>query len=312
MPQAHSKNANSAAGFRRAEFGVAKHGGHGSQFGSWHDGWQGNLTKRLVKDAQVQFGYCRLSLQPAVDPVATPSGNIYSREYILEYLLTKKKDLKRQRAQYEAEQAELANGEKQEEKMQAEKKIKEFIDSQEGIVDTTVKLQKKSTEDIAKEVSIGRRDHLDDQLKKQLKDHLKSNFWVPDMTPDGVKQKTEKPPDRPLSPCTQRPLKITSIFPVNLIKDEGASDGPRDIRFMCPVSQKQITHQKVVCIKSTGTVMLKDCYEKYVKKDLVDPETQKPFKESDVVNLVSGGTGFAGHDDSQAEATWQRENMGAC
>lgn len=30
------------------------------------------------------------------------------------------------------------------------------------------------------------------QLKEKLKDHLKSNFWVPDMTPDSGVRKTEK------------------------------------------------------------------------------------------------------------------------
>ena len=39
-----------------------------------------------------------------LSPFDRPSGHIYSKEFILEYLLTKKKDLKRQRAQYDAEQ----------------------------------------------------------------------------------------------------------------------------------------------------------------------------------------------------------------
>jgi len=312
MPQAHSKNANSCSGFRRAEFGVAKNGGYGSQFGSWHDGWQGAQTKRLGSDAQLKFGYCRLSLQPAVDPVASPSGHIYSKEFIYEYLLRKKKELKRQRAQYDAEQAAEVRAEKLDEKAAKKKRIDDFLESQEGIVDTTAKLQNKSAEQVAKEVSIGRRDHLDDDLRKKLKDHLKSNFWVPDMTPAAKATKTAKPIDRPLSPITGTPLKITQLVPINLILDEDASDGPRDVRFMCPVSQKQITHQKVIAIKNTGTVMIKECFEKFAKDDAQDPVTGKPFKKSDILELISGGTGFAGHEDSQAEATHHRDNMGGC
>jgi nitric oxide synthase-interacting protein len=254
-------------------------------------------------------------LAPAVDPVATPSGNIYTREFILEYLLSKKKELKRQRAAYEAEQAEAENTKKEEENERQEKKQRQFIDLQEGIVDTTATksaISKKSAEEVARDVAIGRRDALDDTLKEKLKDHLKSNFWVPDMTPDSGKRKVEKPQERPLSPCTQRPLKVTGIFSINLVKDEAASSGKSDLKYMCPVSQKQITSQKVVAIRSTGTVMLKDCYEKYVKKDLVDPVTQKKFMEKDVVELTSGGTGFAGHEDSQSQGTLHRENMGGC
>lgn len=193
--------------------------------------------------------------------------------------------------------------------------MKKFIDLQEGIVDTSgMKEEKRSTEELARDVAIGRRDNItvDDKVKSKLKDYLKSNFWVADMTPHAAKTKTEKPPDRPLSPCTQRPLKVTGIFSINLVKDEEGSDGPCDTRFLCPVSQKEITHQKVVAIRSTGTTMLKECYDKFVKKDLVDPVTGKPFVEKDVVELVSGGTGFSGHEDSQSKGTFYRPNMGGC
>jgi len=295
----------------RKEFDYAKYGGIGSQYGSWHEGWQGSLTQRLGRDAQLKFGYCRLSLQPAVDPVATPSGNIYSREYILEYLIQKKKDLKRQREQYEAQQDDEKREERNAEVKAKHAKTQEFIDLQEGIVDKSIKV-KKTEEQIAKEVSIGRRDGLEEADKDLVKKHLKSNFWVPDVTPDGMKVKVKEPDKRPLSPCTQRPLKITSIFSINLVVDEKASDGPRDVSYMCPVSKKQITHQKCVAIKTTGTVMLKECYDQFVKADMMDPETGKKFSEKDVVELMSGGTGFSGHQDSQSQTTHYRPNMGGC
>lgn len=61
----------------------------------------GALKQRLGTESQLPFGYCGLSLQPAENPVVTPSGHIYSRESILEYLLTKSKDLKIAREKYE-------------------------------------------------------------------------------------------------------------------------------------------------------------------------------------------------------------------
>ena len=190
-----------------------------------------------------------------------------------------------------------------------------FCFCQEGIVDTGAASReeaKKTELDLAREVAIGRRDNVDDKSKRKLKDYLKSNFWVPDMTPDAAKKKTEKPPDRPLSPCTQRPLKVSGIFSINLVKDEAGSDGPRDVKYTCPVSLKQITHQKVVAIRSTGTVMLKECYDNFVKKDLSDPVTGKTFVEKDVIQLTAGGTGFSGHEDSQSKGTYYRPNMGGC
>jgi len=241
-----------------------------------------------------------------------PSGNIYSREFILEYLLTKKKELKRQRAQYESEQKAVVNDEKNDEIKHQEKRMKHFIDTQEGIVDTSVKEEKKSIQEVALQVSTGRRDGLTDDAKAKLKDHLKSNFWVPDMTPHAGKRKTAKPQDRPSSPCTQRPLKVTGIFSLNLLKDEEGSTSAADMIFTCPVSHKQITHQKVIAIRSTGTVMLKECYEKIVKADMIDPVTGKAFTEKDVVDIVTGGTGFSGHEDSMSQATMYRPNMGGC
>merc|ERR1719473_137565 len=119
------------------------------------------------------------------------------------------------------------------------------------------------------------------------------------MTPDNVKTATEKPDKRPQSPCSRQPLKVSSLFKLNLVKDEEACNGKGDVKYMCPVSQKQIVHQKVIAIKTTGTVMIKDYYEKYVKAEGVDPVTGKKFKKSDVVELIGGGSGFAGHEDSQ-------------
>jgi hypothetical protein len=64
----------------------------------------GTLKQRLGSESQLPFGYCALTLQPAVDPVVTPSGRIYSREAIIEYLLTKSKELKVARDKYEEQQ----------------------------------------------------------------------------------------------------------------------------------------------------------------------------------------------------------------
>lgn len=64
----------------------------------------GTLKQRLGADSQLPFGYCALSLQPADDPVISPSGHLYSRESILQYLLNKSKELKILREQYEQQQ----------------------------------------------------------------------------------------------------------------------------------------------------------------------------------------------------------------
>lgn len=92
----------------------------------------GTQKTRLGKEAQIPFGHCALSLAPAIDPVASfvrqslgwsrrhccpssrgvvarhrPAGDIYCRECIYKYLLDQKQKIKRAKAQYEAQVAEL-------------------------------------------------------------------------------------------------------------------------------------------------------------------------------------------------------------
>ena len=62
----------------------------------------GTRSERLGKDSLSNFYDCRLTLMPAVDPVVTPSGFLFSREAILKNLLEQKKAGKRHLAEWEA------------------------------------------------------------------------------------------------------------------------------------------------------------------------------------------------------------------
>lgn len=90
MPSRHSKNTGSRPHFTYHEKAKA----HVS------------ITQRLGSESQLPFGYCALSLAPAEVPVVSPSGRIYGREYILEYILTKTQELKKQQRLYEEQQVE--------------------------------------------------------------------------------------------------------------------------------------------------------------------------------------------------------------
>ena len=101
MPQKHSRNNGSST------YGVFSHGER-----KQCDFMQ-SLEARCGSDSQLPFGWCALSLQPAVDPVATPSGHIYSRECLLEHMVAKQAELKRARELWEAEQAADARRERE-------------------------------------------------------------------------------------------------------------------------------------------------------------------------------------------------------
>ena len=59
---------------------------------------------RLGGDSQQTFGHCALCIHPAVEPMATPSGHIYCKECIVEFLLAKTQELKRQREAFEEQE----------------------------------------------------------------------------------------------------------------------------------------------------------------------------------------------------------------
>lgn len=92
MPSKHSKNAATRGHYTYGE----KHGHKSSS------------TQRFGTDSQLPFGYCCLSTNPALEPVITPSGHLYEREAILEYLLAKTKELKELERVYEEQQVSFA------------------------------------------------------------------------------------------------------------------------------------------------------------------------------------------------------------
>lgn len=44
---------------------------------------------------------------------------------------------------------------------------------------------------------------------------------------------------------------------------------------------------------SSGSVVTLECVEKFLRKDMIDPINGKQMKDSDIIPLLRGGTGFA-------------------
>jgi len=298
MPQKHSKNANSGKIFNRKDFSHARDGGFGSQFGSWHDGWQGTQTQRLGGDSHMPFGFCSLSLQPCVEPVATPSGHLYSREAIFEYLLSKKKELSKQQKAYQAQQDEVVEEKNLQADAAHETDLQNFIDCQEGITDRSASAAPEpvTAVEARKQLEIemigGKRDGTSEQLTKKRKQILNSSFWCPSGHSDSVKTAIQKPDKRPRSPMSGNPLRLKDLIHLDIPTDPHVSE----VTYLCAVSKKELKHQKIVLIKSTGQVMLKKCFDELAKPDMQCPVTGKTFKDSDVIDLRTGGTGFAAHN----------------
>jgi nitric oxide synthase-interacting protein len=60
------------------------------------------------QDSLRAFDHCGLTLSPAIDPVVTPDGIVYSKEVILENLLQQKKAIARELKAWEEQEKQRA------------------------------------------------------------------------------------------------------------------------------------------------------------------------------------------------------------
>ena len=259
-------------------------------------GEYGTQTARLGTASHRRFGDCALSLTPAVDPVCTPSGNIYSREAIVQYLLTKTTELKEARAQRDAEIAQDERKQAARKADQHQRTAQQFAQKDQGAVQSQMGEHTRTLDaQKGKQISM----ESTEEGKKGLK---RTSYWLSEYSPGGngddddddgggnAKNKTREPiPDRPPSPMTGGPLRRKDLVSIELSRAEGSSGN-----VTCAVSGKAITTQRAIAIKKTGKVMLEDVYERLAKPDMVCPCTGRKFKEKDVIQLAKAGSGYAG------------------
>jgi len=249
---------------------------------------------------------CSLSLQPCVEPVVTPHGVLYDKQVVIEYILTRKKELERGMREWEAQQtteAETAAAQS-EEKKQAQ--IDEFVARQEGL--SQADLQQRaaaSSSDNKKGASAAQygRSLLNADEGRHAAD---MSFWVPQLTPE-AKQTVEKPDMVVRCVVTNEPLRLKQLFPVKFtsMSDDGGPDVAKKAneRYICPLSKKALSNiHPAAVLRPSGTVVstrvVKDC----VRKDMLDPFTDPPtpLKEKDIIPLRVEGTGFAGKTEEKA------------
>ena len=119
--------------------------------------------------------------------------------------------------------------------------------------------------------------------------------WLPQFTPTAPQTEIKVTAKRPSSPFSGNPLRVKDLIPIDLMTEEAISisdiAGPQ--RFVCPVSRKTITTQKVILIKSTGTYMLQSVAAQLAYPSMLCPITSKKFTMDQVIELVPASSGFA-------------------
>lgn len=258
----------------------------------------GTIKIRLGTDSQLPFGYCPLSISPIDDPVVSPSGHIYSREAILQYIVNRMQEIKEQHVLYEKQIEEKRRNENSLKQVEILKESTKFIETNDGVANV---VKRKATEAELQNNHLNeRKKKIDEKDKDEKMDELKRvNYWITQFTPMADDAEIKEPLKRPLSPFSGKPLRTKDLIPVEL-KREAANDNSGTVRFICPVSKKTITNQKCILIKNTGTLMLESVAQELAYPSLIDPITSKKFTKKDVLDIVPAASAYAASGNVEA------------
>lgn len=212
-----------------------------------------------------------------MEPVVTKSGHIYSREAIVEYLLTKTVELKEARANYDKWIARHQAKLRAQQNAELKEQVEDFEDTQKA-VPTSRKRAREGKEENA--------------LKR-------TSYWLAEFQPEWDEEVPDPPPDRPASPFSGQPLRRKDLKPIVLERSEG--------KVHCCLSHKTITTQPVVALFGEGHVVLEEMYDSLVKPTMLCPFSGKKLKEKHVVRLEKGKSGFA--SSGPVEATRYRPTI---
>jgi nitric oxide synthase-interacting protein len=267
----------------------------------------GTTKERLGKDSMGNYSDCSLTLQFAVDPVVTPDGYIFSREAIIENLLAQKKAYKRKLAAYEAALAEERKQAAGREAMEEGAKLVAFDAENHGgfSSETASKVQAAIISEAERSLAPGSiRSQLLIKENQGRADGLKTSFWTPSVGPDAIKD-NEKPDPETRCPASGKALKLKDLVAVRFTPandDPDAATASHSAVHIDPLTKDNLTNaSKLVVFKATGDVLLQETYVKLVKPEGLYNGTR--IKESEVIELQTGGTGFAARGGDKVQAS---------
>lgn len=157
---------------------------------------------------------------------------------------------------------------------------------------------------------------IDDTDQETKMNELRAiNPWLPQFTPQAEQTNLKKPPKRPTSPMTSRPLRVSDLIPINMHREVSNDNGESNstttaaaistestsIKFICPVSRKTITSQPVIAIKTTNEIMLESVAKDLAYPTMTCPITGKRFQQQDIIPLVRAVSYFSTTGDVEAK-----------
>lgn len=272
----------------------------------------GKNHERLGKESIGNFDDCQLTFQPAIDPVCTPWGIIFSREAILSHLLLQTEDNKQKLAVYKKFEVNKSNEKvrKHEEKAQIEamesRKLNQLgitVENNPNIHKTSQNMMKSKNVTVHSQIVVSGGVNIETnrhQIKK-----LKT-FWGP-----ATAYKTTMNPSitQEISfcfnkcPITGNKLKHNDLIRLRFTPVQSQTNlSNQTFKYMDPISREVFTNRShLICFRPSGDVFSYDIFKKFVEPIGVFGGYKVVAK--DLIELQKGGTGFAAHDGIRIKAS---------
>lgn len=257
----------------------------------------GSRKRRSATYMLQAFDCCNLSSSVARNPVISPGGYLFDKQNILENMIHQKQEMKLQMAEYESQRARW---EKEQDNKETERKKKELTDfmtqerSATSVFQSPFEKQEKALSEAGKMLLQKKETQQTDEGKIVPK---LPSYWLPEYTPNTRETEIKPPSLKTTCPITGVKLRVKDLIPVKFTPADKHSKqalAAREERYVCALTQK-VLRNSIACVvlKPTGTVITEEAYTRLVKPDMVDPISGKKLKESDIIKMVSAGTGYA-------------------
>lgn len=267
------------------------------------------FKERLKQDSFLWFGQCALSLKAPKDPVSTPQGYIYDREFILEYLLKEKKKLAEDKDKFDAQEAKKERSQKAAARAEKDAVLRQFHNTETAI---SVKDELGAKAHVAieqKKVGLSRGKA---QTSVEI-DHVEArskSFWAPEANTSAAPEELKKPDLIPKCPMSGKKLRLKELIPMKLERVGGVDDGPG--MFCCAVSKRPITYQQAYLIKPSGIVIEDETHKQLIKgkEQMRCPLTSVRLGDRDIVKLNQGGSSFSEHSNVEMKGSLAAHGLG--
>ncbi|KAE9549668.1 hypothetical protein FO519_007110 [Halicephalobus sp. NKZ332] len=265
----------------------------------------GTLHARLGADSVKPFDCCCISLQPCREPLISPDGYIFDKESVLKYILHRKDMYAVEMEAYKHHMKILEEKDETKRKELEEEAKKKFAHNERHLVSA---IEPGSSETVERLV-----DTPEESISNMSGDkkNKAASFWGPQFSETLSNGTVVKPDKTVRNPYTNKPLKYKELMPVVFTPIDNSLTHAQVVgsqnRYMCPVTRDVLTNStKCAYLKPSQRVVSASCVE-MILKDGVDPINGKEIKESDIISMHRGGTGFA--RTNMLKANVYRPNM---